>query len=167
MNIITGILRYLLYAPCHWVLTIISYVLVPFLVLFQKDGWLPNWCWWFQTFDNSLDGDNGWQTEHRPWLDISYTQLSGFQRYVCRVLWLYRNPVYGFEKLVLGTETEGNLTHHLEYPNRFVTSDKGYFFWNGEKPISTNYKINWLIGWKLTYPSRPISICSTVRLQVR
>ena len=159
-----GILRYMLYGPAHWIITIISYVLVPFLVLFQKYGWLPNWAWWFQTWDNPLDGDTGWQGYHRPYLDIPYNQLSSFQLYISRVLWLYRNPVYGFEKKVLAAYTE-TLEKHSEYPNMLVSSPDGYFFWNGEKPISSTYKINWLIGWKLTFPSRPISICSTVRFQ--
>ena len=28
---------------------------------------LPKWLSWFQTPDNSLDGDNGWKTEHWQW----------------------------------------------------------------------------------------------------
>jgi len=163
MNLVTGILRYLLYAPCHWALTLISYVLVPFLVLFQSDGRLPSWCWWFQTFDNSLDGDNGWQTEHRPYLDIPYNQLTSWQLYVSRVLWLYRNPVYGFERKVLAAYPEG-VEVQSAYPNMLAVASNGYFFWNGERPFFGK-QLNWLIGWKLTYPDRPIPICSTVRLK--
>jgi hypothetical protein len=163
MKLTLSILRYLVYGPAHWLITIISYILVPFLVLFQKDAWLPNWCWWFQTWDNSLDGDNGWQIEHRPYLDIPYNQLNKLQLYISRVLWLYRNPVYGFERKVLAAYPT-TLTTVSEYPNRLILSDNYYFFWNGEKQITSTKKVNWLIGWKLTYPDRPIPICSTLRI---
>ena len=48
-------------------LTVLALILAPVLPLFaNSDGWLPKWLWWFQTPDNSLDGDQGWITEH--WL---------------------------------------------------------------------------------------------------
>lgn len=166
MNIVTAILRYLIYLPLHITLTALSYILVPFLVLFQKDGWLPKWCWYFQTWDNSLDGDTGWQIEHRPFLSEPYETLSGFKKYICRVLWLYRNPVYGFEKTILAA-SEGDITQYGVYPNVLYVSSKGYFFYNGEVNINTSTKFNWLIGWKLVFPSRPISICTTLRFQSR
>jgi hypothetical protein len=131
MKLTLASLRYLVYGSAHWLITIISYILVPFLVLFQKDGWLPNWCWWFQTWDHSLDGDNGWQTEHRPWLDVPYNQLNKLQLYISRVIWLYRNPVYGFERKVL-TAYPDMIEIRSSYPNMLAVSSNGYFFWNGE-----------------------------------
>lgn len=164
----SGILRYLLYAPIHWLLSIISYPMVMVLVLFQQNGWLPTWCWWFQTWDNSLDGDEGWQKEHRPFLTTPYDQLSALQLYYCRFKWLWRNPVYGFERMWLSAK-EGSLTKYGEYQegngNVLYVSDAGYFFWNGDKPLLFGYKVNWLIGWKLTFPDRPIPICTTVRIK--
>jgi hypothetical protein len=166
MKLTLSILRYLVYAPAHCLLAAISYPIVPFLILFQRDAWLPNWCWWFQTWDNSLDGDNGWQTEHRPWLDIPYKQLSSLQRYVCRVMWLWRNPVYGFERKVLSANPTGEVIQYGSYTEGngnvlYVQSNS--FFWNGDKSIGYGKKLNWLIGWKIMYPERPAPICSTVR----
>lgn len=72
----------------------ISYLLAPIVVLFAtKEGWLPSWLNWFQTPDNSLDGDGGWRSEHFLWLRWVYAR---------RVLWLWRNPTYGFDVSVLG-----------------------------------------------------------------
>jgi len=160
---IAGVLRYLLMLPIFILATIATYVLVPFLVLFQKDGWLPKWCWWFQTWDNSLDGDNGWQTEHRPWLSTPYAQLSGWQVWVCRFMWLWRNPAYGFAYR-LGPQSPFILTTYV-YSDYAVlhVANTGWFFWNGQIEVSENYYFNWLIGWKLPYPDRPSPICCTMR----
>lgn len=163
MNLFAAILRYLLYAALHWLLTIISYPLVMVLVLFQQNGWLPVWCWWFQTWDNALDGDIGWRFEHRPWLDIPYANLNSFQLWVCRFVWLWRNPVYGFERKVLAAYPD-TITVLSEYPNMLAVSANGYFFWNGERNL-WGKRLNWLIGWKLTYPDRPVPICSTIRFK--
>lgn len=53
---------------------------------------LPVWLSWFQTPDNSLYGDTGWRTIHCPERYASYWGM---------VLWLWRNPAYGFEWSVL------------------------------------------------------------------
>lgn len=71
--------------------TALAYLLAPALPAFAKDGWLPNWLWWFQTPDNSLDGDDGWKAK----------PLWGAPRYLRRVLWLWRNAAYGFSWGVL------------------------------------------------------------------
>jgi len=46
---------------------------------------LPKWLSWFQTPDNSLYGDKGWQTIHYP----------NYKSYLGKVLWLVRNSAYG------------------------------------------------------------------------
>lgn len=163
---ILGILRYMLYLPLFILATIATYILAPVLVLFQKDDWLPPWCWWFQTWDNSLDGDNGWQTEHRPWLNIPYADLSIFQLWVCRFMWLWRNPAYGFA-YKLAPQTVCEFTTKVYNHSVLDISEKGYFFWNGDLPVFGEYAFNWLIGWKLPYPDKPSPICCTVRFVKR
>jgi hypothetical protein len=70
-------------------------------LLASKDGWLPNWMRWFQTFDNSLDA--GWQIQgnYGTYL-IDGTVPTGLTLYLYRVRWLYRNPAYGFSYWLLG-----------------------------------------------------------------
>ena len=74
--------------------TLLTLVLSPVLPLFaNNNGWLPWALSWFSTSDNSLDGDIGYQTEHAPFLGPQ----TGFKRYLNRVVWILRNPAYGFE----------------------------------------------------------------------
>ena len=76
--------------------TVLTFPLAFILAVLKEDkeGWLDNgtqwgvgprlfqWLSWFQTPDNSLDGDHGWQEKH------SHGWWS-------RVQWLWRNPFYG------------------------------------------------------------------------
>lgn len=82
----------------------LNLVLAPLAVPFARDGRLPRGLSWLQTPDNSLDGDNGWKTEHMTWLNARGDRLDALRRYVKRVLWLYRNPMYGFDFAVLGAK---------------------------------------------------------------
>lgn len=82
--------------PVTLIMAIVGRVLAPVLPLFaSKSGWLPAWLWWFQTPDNSLDGDRKhllrWGTKKDFW-----------HTYVRRVAWLLRNVCYGFDIYVLG-----------------------------------------------------------------
>lgn len=88
-----------LLAVLDLVVTAVAFILAPILPLFADDGgWLPSWLGWFQTLDNSLDGDEGWKTEH----------YVGWPQYPKRVLWLWRNPGYGFSQKVLAAKFERN-----------------------------------------------------------
>lgn len=59
MKIILGILQALFYLPINLFVTAIAWIISPVLPLFaSSDGWLPRWLWWFQTPDNSIDGDH-------------------------------------------------------------------------------------------------------------
>jgi hypothetical protein len=81
---------------------VLNYFLAPLVVLFANtDGWLPSWLSWFQTPDNSLDGDTGWLVEHWQWRHKLPAPLA---RYIGRVGWLWRNSLYGFKIDVLGVQ---------------------------------------------------------------
>lgn len=80
-----------------WFLKIIPSVVVetfakiisPILPFFcDKDGWLPSWLSWFQTPDNSCDGDRG-HLARWPKNGVFWTWLR-------RTAWLFRNSAYGF-----------------------------------------------------------------------
>lgn len=64
-------LRWLSFLPASLAFDIFGRLLTPLVVLFaDKDGWLPSWLWWWQTPDNSIDGDAGhlarWGTSTAP-----------------------------------------------------------------------------------------------------
>lgn len=90
-------LLYALMALCSLPMTVLAVIIAPILPLFatQQPGWcdnhryqgigprLPAWLSWFQTPDNSLDGDN------------TFLMNNGYG-YWSQVKWLCRNPAYSF-----------------------------------------------------------------------
>jgi len=90
-------LIYLALVPLSLIITLVAIILAPILPAFatQQWGWcdnhsrfeegprLPTWLNWFQTPDNSLDGDATFQT------------ING-TGYLAKIKWLIRNPAYSF-----------------------------------------------------------------------
>ena len=88
---------YILLVPVSLLTTLVGVILAPLMVLCKVDKlwWcdnhsyqavgpvLPSWLNWFNTPDNTLDGDNTFQTNN----GISYWS---------KVKWLWRNPAYSF-----------------------------------------------------------------------
>ncbi|HEY6898161.1 MAG TPA: hypothetical protein VI279_12945 [Rhodocyclaceae bacterium] len=167
-------LHWLILVPISFGFTLLAMALSPILPLFASaDGWLPRWLWWFQTPDNSLDGDNGWKTEHWQW---RYKLPAPLCRYVGRFGWLLRNPAYGFEwDGPLSAKIDPNATVRysgdLAVRNRpngkegycyTVVSNPGgpdYWHWYWVKKINAEncWSIN--LGWKLkTYAENPARI---------
>ncbi len=100
--------RWLALVPVSLAASLLNYPLAPVVTLFADEaGWLPRWLSWFQTPDNSLDGDAGWKNEHRWFRDSPKVDRS-WRRWVNRFRWLWRNSMHGFERSVLGfTPAEG------------------------------------------------------------
>lgn len=121
---IIGIIWWLILAPLNILSVLLAYFLAPIIVLFCKDGWLPHWLWWFQTPDNSMDGDKGWQNEHWQW---RYALSEPLATYVGRVGWCWRNPAYGFALSVLSAVPEEP------------------FHWSGNRKISNTDPV--IDGW--------------------
>ena len=90
-------IQYILLSIGTVLLSILTLILSPILPLFATEQKgkldngsvygsgprLPSWLNWFQTPDNSLDGDVLWQITHS-------------KSYRNQVLWLWRNPAYAF-----------------------------------------------------------------------
>lgn len=118
-------IKWLLMLPVNILITVLAIVLSPVLPLFavEREGWqnngatwgmgwyLPKWLSWFQTPDNSLDGDEGWKTEHWQW---RYKLPAKICTWVGRFGWLLRNPGqgYGVEYLV-GNPIVGTYTGNV------------------------------------------------------
>jgi len=94
-----GEFRYLAYLLINFTVDVFATLIAPLLPLFATEQWgnsdnnnaradeprLPKWLIWFQTPDNSLWGDKGWQTIHYP----------AYKSYLGQVLWLIRNSGHG------------------------------------------------------------------------
>ncbi|MDE3023703.1 MAG: hypothetical protein KGI54_17955 [Pseudomonadota bacterium] len=157
-----AILKYLLFIPLNLFVAVFGRILNPIVVLFANNaGQLPGWLSWFSTLDFSLDGDPGWQTEHRPFKNES----SRFQRYINRVAWLMRNSTQGFAVNVMGAGKLGYIKSYKVYGdplvgNRslhngwlFVTlKNMGYqyFEFYYVRAWSKKYCLRIQLGWKIT-----------------
>jgi hypothetical protein len=97
------IIKYLLFIPISFLMYIQNFFTAPLVVLLSQSdehgqSWLTSsWVWW-QTPDNPLEGDEGYRTLHAPFKN----PINFFQKYINKVFWLYRNPMYGFNISVLG-----------------------------------------------------------------
>ena len=90
-------LYYAILVPISLLISLVAMIIAPILPLFasQQEGKLdngssyglgprlPGWLSWFQTPDNSLDGD------------ATFERLNGIS-YWSKVKWLWRNPAYSF-----------------------------------------------------------------------
>lgn len=80
----------------------------------SKDGWLPRWLGWYQTFDASLDW--GWQGgTYAPSASLHWD----------RTKWLFRNSAYGFSYFVTGIPMDTTKwTVH-----KFIHTQEKVLFW--------------------------------------
>jgi hypothetical protein len=176
-------LKWLFLLVINLVTNLISLPLAPIVVLFaNKDGWLPRWLLWFQTPDNTLDGDIGWMLENKPYRP----ENNHYQRWINRFHWLWRNRLYGFSRSVLsvtfnpstnqiltsGDDTIGNGPAGKSgwlYKRLMRSSDKNpykerivgfeFYYIRQYKRWPTKC-IRVLIGWKLANPSDPYTVCT-------
>lgn len=85
--------------------------IVPIFTREQVAG-LDNYTWggWWGTFDNPPQGDRGYIAKHAPFVGV----LTGWKGYINRVMWMLRNPLYGFAKYA-----------DADYEDSYVLSIKG------------------------------------------
>ena len=120
--------------------TFLTFPLAFIVVLFKsdKEGWsnnatrwsvgprLTNLLSWFQTPDNSLNGDDGFRTLHSP-------------SWWSRVQWLWRNPFYGFAVKTFdgstGMSYSGDLDCSPTKPGHILVKGHGLWQYVLYKPI--------------------------------
>lgn len=112
---------------------------------------LPLWLAWFDTPDNSLLGDKGWQSKH----DGGYWS---------QVAWLYRNSLYGFKwgplaapmgapRIIKG---DPKINRNNGHYGILRISMRPYWQWKCVKPIGQSgycWMIN--LGWLLDDEDQP------------
>ena len=133
--------------------TALTYRLAPLIVLFKSNqvGWLDNatkqgsgprlfkFLSWFQTPDNSLDGDHTFESLFHP-------------SWWSRCHWLWRNPFYGFAVKTFdgstGMSYKGTLDCNVDKPGYILVTGHGLFQWVyykklGSKCLYLNF------GWNI------------------
>lgn len=96
-------------------------LVAPILSLFTQPD-QKNWGWVYGTYDNPPQGDRGYVAKRAPFPN----HLTGFKGYINRVMWMIRNPLYGYNKWA-GVKWDG-----------------GSVILSGNPNISDKYKIS---GW--------------------
>jgi hypothetical protein len=151
-------LVYLFLVPISLVLTLLAIILAPVMVLFkiEKLWWcdnhsyqaigpvLPSWLNWFNTPDNTLDGD------------ATFQNLFPEKNYFSHVHWLWRNPAYSFAlKYITApytTTIKGDPTikdnDHAKAGWCLVTSN-GLFQFRWVKPIGFSRCLYCNFGWNI------------------
>ena len=149
-------MKWIFQAALEVLATIIAYLTNWFVVFFADEyGQLPQCLKLWQTYDNPLDidwmiyegcvpkfarydfnrhyqyvpedkGDNYMIPGKVILKDPNFTLWERFQRYVCRVCWLYRNSNYGFSYYVNGRIVDGSkniIKLDIDKPNdrRFIS----------------------------------------------
>lgn len=156
-----SLLKWILLTIINIIANIANLPLAPIVVLFASDdGWLPSWLAWFQTPDNSLDGDYGWKTTHLKFKN----SINPIARWFNRTRWLWRNSMYGFSESVLGAKIKSKFKYKCigseNVSNRPLLSGlvlriainhSGEIFWQMYyvKAWSEKYCIRINLGWKL------------------
>ncbi|MGL4756287.1 MAG: DUF7338 family protein [Aeromonadaceae bacterium] len=115
--------QYFMLLPLHLLMGLACWLLSPILPLAAIGReTLPAWLSWFQTPDAPLDGDSGFAKLYPP---------GKWPRYVRRVLWLIRNPAYGFAWSVLAYD-----------PTAFS------YHWRGSLTPATQKGLGWWFIWQ-------------------
>lgn len=122
-------LRWLFLTLLDWLLLLTVPFVAPIVAAFYREqpyGRRPyTWGWLYGTWDNPPQGDQGFVRQRALFLGVT----TGFKGYLNRVMWMLRNPLYGFAKL---SSTPYDPEHKLTYVGNPDVSDKyknaGFYF---------------------------------------
>ena len=139
-------MRYLAYLIVYLVLQLLTYLITPLLACCWevRKGWVDNrdheeegprlWKWlsWFDTPDNSLDGDPAFLNRYLI-----------YPRYLRHLSWLYRNSLYGFKWSVLAVPPgrvfrvgPDNLDYHTgTYGSTHLWNEAGAWQYKSVRPF--------------------------------
>lgn len=112
-------MKYVALLPIWLIVTLFGHAFNWFFVLFAKDAKLPRVLSYFDTPDNTLDGDIGFRTKHAPFKG----DQTGIKRYINRVAWLHRNCAYGFRWSVLAFKADAHAVLNI-YGDGLATDNK-------------------------------------------
>lgn len=125
-------IKWLLLFPLNLLIELFAYILAPVVAMFitkaertdrvkrlgniqvtMQREYLVDWLYWFQTHDNAVD-EYWWglftDSSYIPWVKNATQEdydSSKVLRWLCRVLWLWRNCAYGFSYNLFGVKLEG------------------------------------------------------------
>lgn len=157
-------MTYLFLLPSLFMMQVVAWLVTPLLPLLAEERFgptnnnsssgagprLPLWLSWFDTQDNSLDGDDG-----------HASRCAGYPAYLRHLLWLYRNSLYGFRIDVLGYYYCHGITCVWSSGNSQVNRNNGItgtfwcvtdvncWQWKCVKKLVGDFGIMFNFGWQL------------------
>lgn len=180
-------MKWFLLLPINWLFVALSYVLTPIVVLFcDEEGELPAFLKYFQTWDDSCYAEQmatesapkllryDWKSKYftaeadipdtgrtrkysvkYPWVTFSIAER--IKRYLCAVLWLWRNPAYGFAFYLLGADVDIDAVRWADIDSAArVGYDQGNkSLWSLAWSLKDSQRINkyirksFYVGWKI------------------
>lgn len=161
-------IQWLLLALSSCLMSLIAFPLALILPLFKtQDNHLPRWLSWFDTPDNTLDGDGGHEERWK-----------GYPRYIKQVAWLMRNRAYGYgfflgrsiDATNLIIQGEPYVSNRPLKNGRCLSIDpsSNTFMFYYVKSYSSKRCIRILLGWKLMEATQKrtgnydVSICHAI-----
>ncbi len=170
-------MRYLIYAPLQLLCMCVCYLTNWIVVLFaNEEGELHGILHLWQTWDDTLDNpsfirdtlpiwlDYDWYRHYEQyWVTDAYNRkvykerlikkfsiIDRFKRYICRVLWLYRNCGYGFAYYVFGRTVRPPIK--IKQINRdcyYAQDSKGIWVYKCDSKIFDKWYWKIYLGWKI------------------
>lgn len=158
-------LKWLVLAIFDLLMTLTVVVAAPVIALFTREQEYGKpeytWGWLWGTYDNPPQGDRGYVTKR----SLILNETTGIKGYVNRVMWMFRNPLYGLSKrLAVPYRTDyfyqingnTNISDKYKIPGSYlvkVFDKKGgkviAFEYYLIKPWSANKDLRMRIGWKV------------------
>lgn len=103
--------------------------------------------------------------EHRGYVDLldgDFTLKERFQRYVCRLWWLWRNNAYGFSYYVTGVDVRKDDIVKVKTVENdgyiWYETDNAFCYKDGRKSFGSCYWDNF-IGWKMQNVEHDVERC--------
>ena len=127
---------------------------------FVKEGHVPSWCVYdydkHYKFHSNVESQQtrGIYKSYVDILDWDFTWKERLQRYVCRLLWLYRNNAYGFSYYVTGIVVDGKDIVKVKTKENdgyiWYTTDYA-FVYKDSRPSFGKFHWDNYVGWKLNW----------------
>lgn len=95
-------------------------------------------------------------------LDPNFTLKERFQRYICRLIWLWRNNAYGFSYYVTGIDVrkEDIVKIKTQEKDGYVWYETDYAFcYKDERPSYGNHHWDNFVGWKMQSVDKDVERC--------
>ena len=135
---------------------------------FLKEGHVPSWAVYdYDKHYRIHDSSEGLRTRgiaksYVDILDWNFTLKERAQRYVCRLLWLYRNCAYGFSYYVTGIDVRRDDIVKIKTEEQdgyiYYVTDYAWVY-KDERPSFFGLRWDNFVGWKMQAVTEDVERC--------